>query len=66
MFVGHYAGNIEWERHLNGDEIDFVDKGETSLILPGENNEASNTLRKGELLVVPKNTSDTCLKHRKG
>jgi quercetin dioxygenase-like cupin family protein len=56
VFIGHYAGNSEWERHSNGDEIVFVVEGETTLILLVEGKEIPNTLGQGELLVVPKNT----------
>lgn len=55
VFVGHYAGFSEWERHPNGDEIVMVLDGETSLILLDGNQERKNTLKKGELIVVPKN-----------
>jgi len=33
IFIGYYAGNSEWERHSQGDEIVFVFEGETTLIL---------------------------------
>ena len=56
VFIGHYAGNSAWERHSNGDEIVFVVEGETTLILLVDSKEVSNTLRQGELLVVPENT----------
>ncbi|MBF0276944.1 MAG: cupin domain-containing protein [SAR324 cluster bacterium] len=55
IFIGHYAGNSEWERHSNGDEIVFNLEGETTLILLSNGNEVSNILREGELLVVPQN-----------
>ncbi len=56
VFIGHYAGNSQWERHVNGDEIVFVVEGETTLILLVKDSEIPNTLGQGELLVVPKNT----------
>ncbi len=56
IFIGHYAGNSEWERHSKGDEIVFVVEGETTLILLVGGKEIPNTLGQGELLVVPKNT----------
>ena len=56
VFIGHYAGNSQWERHSNGDEIVFVVEGETTLILLVKDSEIPNTLGQGELLVVPKNT----------
>ncbi len=56
IFIGHYAGNSQWERHSNGDEIVFVVEGETTLILLVKDKEIPNMLGQGELLVVPKNT----------
>ncbi|MDH3689662.1 MAG: cupin domain-containing protein [Gammaproteobacteria bacterium] len=56
VFIGHYAGNSQWERHSNGDEIVLVVEGETTLILLSDSNEVPNALREGEFLVVPKNT----------
>ena len=56
VFIGHYAGNSKWERHVNGDEIVFVIEGETTLILLVKDKEVTNALGQGELLVVPENT----------
>jgi len=56
IFIGHYAGNSEWERHSKGDEIVYVLEGETSIVLLTQNGEMSNLLRSGELLIVPQNT----------
>jgi len=56
IFIGHYAGNSEWERHSKGDEIVYVLEGETRLVLLTQNGEMSNLLRSGELLIVPQNT----------
>lgn len=56
VFIAHYAGNSEWERHPNGDELVFVVEGETMLILLFGDQEVANMVREGEFLVVPKNT----------
>ena len=32
VFIGHYAGDSEWERHANGDEIVFVIQKLTVLV----------------------------------
>ena len=56
IFIGPYAGNSEWERHSQGDEIVYVLEGETTLVLLTENGEIENLLQAGELLIVPKNT----------
>jgi len=55
IFLAHYAGNSEWERHANGDEMVMVMGGETVLILLQNGNEISNPMSQGMLLVVPKN-----------
>lgn len=56
IFLAHYAGNSEWERHSKGDELVMVIEGSTTLILLLEGSEVPNTLSRGEILVVPKNT----------
>lgn len=53
IFIAHSAGKTEWERHSNGDEIVYVIEGETNLILLVQGQEKFNTLKSGELLVVP-------------
>ena len=55
VFISHYSGISEWERHPNGDELVQVIEGETTLILLSDNIETANTLKQGELLVVPQN-----------
>lgn len=55
IFIGHYAGNSEWERHAQGDEIVMVLEGKTTLILLEDGKEVANELKEGELLVVPQN-----------
>lgn len=56
VFIGHYAGNSEWERHSRGDEIVFVVEGKTTLFLLSGGEQLPNILREGQLFVVPKNT----------
>jgi len=56
IFITHYAGHSEWERHPNGDEVVLVVDGETTLFLFRAGEEVPNVLRRGELLVVPRNT----------
>lgn len=56
VFIGHYAGDSEWERHPQGDEIVLVVEGETTLFLMSGGKEVENTLCTGQLFVVPKNT----------
>ena len=56
IFLGHYAGNSEWERHPVGDEIVMVMAGETTVFLLDKGTEQAHCLREGELLVVPRGT----------
>jgi len=53
IFIAHYAGESEWERHIQGDEIVFVLDGETTLILLSKGEQIPNILRRGEIFVVP-------------
>ncbi|GGX48884.1 cupin domain-containing protein [Saccharospirillum salsuginis] len=55
LFVGHFAGNSEWERHSQGDEIVYVLDGTTRLFLWVEGEEQGHDLKAGELMVVPQN-----------
>lgn len=54
IYVAHYSGFSEWERHLNGDEFVQVLGGETTLILLNKNKEQRNVLSSGQILVIPK------------
>lgn len=53
VFIAHYAGGSQWERHGNGDEVVIVLDGETTLFLLDGADERAHALRAGELLVVP-------------
>lgn len=53
IFVGHWAGNSEWERHPVGDEIVMVVEGETTLFMLDEEGEHPIRLRGREFVVVP-------------
>jgi len=53
VFIGHYAGNSEWERHTQGDEIVYVLEGQTTLTFLSDNAEIPHLLQAGELIVVP-------------
>ena len=55
IFLAHYAGNSEWERHPKGDEMVMVMEGETTLILLHNGQEIRNRMSQGMLLVVPQN-----------
>lgn len=56
IFIAHYAGNSEWERHPAGDEIVLVIDGSTTLIMLVERSEVAHQLRSDEFRVVPQNT----------
>ena len=53
IFVGHYSGNTEWERHPGGDEIVMSIEGSTTAVLLVNGEEHRIDLNSGELLVVP-------------
>ena len=53
VFIGHYAGDSEWERHGAGDEIVWVLEGETTLFIWAGDREQASHLAAGELIVVP-------------
>lgn len=53
IFVGHWAGSSEWERHGVGDEIVMVVEGSTTIFFLDGDSEQSAVLRAGELVVVP-------------
>ena len=55
IFIGHYAGNSQWERHSQGDEIVYVLEGMTRLFLLDDGEEIAHEMRAGEMLVVPQN-----------
>lgn len=53
VFIVHYDGYSEWERHAHGDELVHVLEGETTLILLLDGEEKRNELSSGQLLIVP-------------
>ena len=56
IFVGHWAGESEWERHPVGDEIVLVVAGETTITFLTDSGDESALLGAGELVVVPQGT----------
>jgi mannose-6-phosphate isomerase-like protein (cupin superfamily) len=56
IFIVHYAGYGEWERHFKADEIVFVVEGETTLVMLVDAYELRTPLQQGQLVVVPQNT----------
>ena len=53
LFAGSFAGDSEWERHRNGDELVQVLAGETELTVITAGGPQVLTLRAGMLTVVP-------------
>ena len=56
VFVVHYAGQSEWERHPVGDEVVMVVEGSTTLTLHLDGAEHAITLRSMQMVIVPQNT----------
>ena len=56
VFVGHWAGNSEWERHPVGDEIVMVLHGETTIYFQDGDQDRPGHLTAGEFVVVPAGT----------
>jgi uncharacterized cupin superfamily protein len=56
IFIGHWAGHSEWERHTVGDEIVVVMDGLTTIYFLSDEGEESANLSAGTLVVVPEGT----------
>ncbi|USH05149.1 cupin domain-containing protein [Grimontia kaedaensis] len=54
VFIAHYEGKSEWERHP-GDELVHVLEGQTTIFLLNGEEETPISLSAGELVVVPEN-----------
>jgi mannose-6-phosphate isomerase-like protein (cupin superfamily) len=54
IYVGHYSGNSEWERHAAGDEIVIALEGKTTVVVLHSGAEQRVSLAASDLLVVPK------------
>ena len=54
IYLGHYSGSSEWERHESGDEIVLVLEGTTTVVLLSAGAEQNVPLGAGELVVVPR------------
>jgi len=56
IFVGHWAGSSEWERHPAGDEIVMVLDGRTTIFFMTDEGELAASLGANELVIVPQAT----------
>jgi mannose-6-phosphate isomerase-like protein (cupin superfamily) len=53
IYVGHYSGSSEWERHVNGDELVLVLAGSTTIVLMRDATQEMVELKELELVIVP-------------
>ena len=53
IYVGHYSGSSEWERHPGGDELVMALAGSTTLVMLKGGVEEKAQLTELELVVVP-------------
>src|SRR5262245_3380857 len=53
IFIGHWAGSSEWERHTLADEIVMIVEGSTTIFFLMGEEEQSAPLSAGELVIVP-------------
>jgi quercetin dioxygenase-like cupin family protein len=56
VYVSHFAGLGEWERHPGGDEIVMVIEGEAVASLIEAGREVTQPVQAGQLIVIPENT----------
>jgi uncharacterized cupin superfamily protein len=56
VFVAHWAGCSEWERHRAGDEIVMVFGGRTTIFFLTDDGEHAAPLGAGDMVVVPQGT----------
>ena len=56
VFIGHYAGDSQWERHGQGDEYVAVVDGETEMTLIVDGADVTHTMTAGQFVIVPQGT----------
>ena len=56
IYVGHYSGSSEWERHSIGDEIVVALEGKTTIVLRVDRRDERIELGSGDVIVVPRGT----------
>jgi mannose-6-phosphate isomerase-like protein (cupin superfamily) len=54
IYLGHYSGSSEWERHETADEIVLVLEGTTTVVLLSAGVEQNVQLGASDLVVIPK------------
>lgn len=53
VFIVHYAGSSEWERHRVGDEFVQVVEGSTTMTMHIDGQDHAATMAAGQFVVVP-------------
>ena len=56
VFIGHYAGDSQWERHGHGDEYVAVVDGETEMTMIVDGVDVTHTMTAGQFVIVPQGT----------
>ena len=56
VFIGHYAGDSQWERHGHGDEYVSVIDGETEMTMIIDGEDVTHTMTAGQFVIVPQGT----------
>ncbi len=56
VFIAHWAGESEWERHPVGDEVVMIVDGATTMSMLIGGDEQRYALTRGDLVVVPQGT----------
>ena len=56
VFIGHYAGDSQWERHGQGDEYVAVVDGETEMTMIVDGADLTHTMTAGQFVIVPQGT----------
>ena len=56
VFIGHYAGESAWERHVHGDEYVAVIDGTTELTMIVDGDDVTHTMSGGQFVIVPQGT----------
>ena len=55
VFIGHYGGDSQWERHI-GDEYVAVVDGSTEVTMIVDGADVTHTMTAGQFVIVPEGT----------
>ncbi|MEO0491993.1 MAG: cupin domain-containing protein [Actinomycetota bacterium] len=56
VFIAHYAGDSQWERHRAGDEYVSVVEGATEMTMIVDGAELTHEMTAGQFVIVPRGT----------